>query len=61
VAEDRAHYSGKHQRHGINVQILADPRGRRAPGERAVATLKTWKILAKLPCCPRRRPHRRLS
>ncbi len=26
----------------------------RALGERAVATLKTWKILAKLRCCPRR-------
>ena len=26
----------------------------RAPGERAVATLKTWKILTKLRCCPHR-------
>lgn len=26
----------------------------RASGERAVATLKTWKILAKLRCCPHR-------
>lgn len=26
----------------------------RALGERAIATLKTWKILAKLRCCPRR-------
>jgi hypothetical protein len=26
----------------------------RAPGERAVATLKTWKLLTKLRCCPRR-------
>lgn len=26
----------------------------RARGERAVATLKTWKILTKLRCCPRR-------
>ncbi|HEV7975361.1 MAG TPA: hypothetical protein VGP60_11435, partial [Amycolatopsis sp.] len=25
----------------------------RALGERAVATLKTWKILVKLRCCPR--------
>lgn len=23
-------------------------------GERAIAMLKTWKVLAKLPCCPRR-------
>ncbi len=125
---DRAFYSGKHHRHGVNVQILADPAGRlvwaspalpgavhdltaarihglldalnsstiitfadrgyqgaggtvrtpfkrhatrprlskgqkavnrahariRALGERAVATLKTWKVLAKLRCCPRR-------
>jgi hypothetical protein len=126
VAEDRPYYSGKHKRHGVNVQILADTRGRllwaspalpgsthdltaarhhgipaalakfgvacyadnayraagptiavpfrrrprrpsvnqkkvnhnharnRAPGERAVATLKTWRLLAKLRCCPRR-------
>jgi transposase len=126
VAEDRPYYSGKHQRHGVNVQVLADPHGRllwaspalpgsthdltaardhaiidalsatdlwayadlayqgagahivvpfrrrprrlsrnqravnrnrarnRAPGERAVATLKTWKILTQLRCCPRR-------
>jgi hypothetical protein len=126
VTEDRPYYSGKHKRHGMNVQILADTRGRllwaspalpgavhdvraarvhgipaalckfgvaayadaayqaagptiavpyrrhprplsrnqkaanrnhahnRAPGERAVATLKTWKILTKLRCCPRR-------
>jgi transposase len=126
VAEDRPYYSGKHKRHGVNVQVLADPRGRvlwaspalpgsthdltaarqhgvvaalvdadawayadlayqgagpnitvpfrrrprrlsrnqrvvnrnrarnRAPGERAVATLKTWKVLTKLRCCPRR-------
>ena len=26
----------------------------RAPGERAVATLKTWRILTKLRCCPQR-------
>ena len=126
VAEDRPYYSGKHKRHGVNVQILADCRGRllwaspalpgsthdltaarhhgvidavanaslwayadlayqvadpaiivpfrrrprrlsrnqrtvnrnrarnRAPGERAVATLKTWRILTKLRCCPQR-------
>jgi hypothetical protein len=27
VADDRPYYSGKHKRHGVNVQILADPRG----------------------------------
>jgi hypothetical protein len=26
----------------------------RALGERAIATLKSWKILTKLRCCPRR-------
>ena len=26
----------------------------RARGERAIATLKTWKVLIKLRCCPRR-------
>jgi hypothetical protein len=25
---DRAFYSGKHKRHGVNVQVLADPAGR---------------------------------
>lgn len=126
LADDRPYYSGKHKRHGITVQILADTRGRllwaspalpgathdltaarrhgiptaltkfgvacyadnayraagptiavpfrrkprrlstnqqkvnanharnRAPGERAVATLKTWKVLTNLRCCPRR-------
>jgi DDE superfamily endonuclease len=28
VAVDRPYYSGKHKRHGVNVQILADNRGR---------------------------------
>jgi len=126
VAVDRPYYSGKHKRHGVNVQILADSRGRllwaspalpgsthdltaarrhgviaalikfgvacyadaayrgagpvvavpfrrrprkpsrnqqkvnanharnRAPGERAVATLKSWKVLTRLRCCPHR-------
>jgi hypothetical protein len=126
VAVDGPYYSGKHKRHGVNVQVLADSRGRllwaspalpgavhdvraarthhipqtlakfgvacyadtayqgagptiavpfrrrpkrlsrnqkivnrnharnRAPGERAMATLKTWKILTKLRCCPHR-------
>ena len=126
VAADRPYYSGKHKRHGLNVQILADPRGNlvwaspalpgsqhdlnaarthqliealtenqvmtfadkgyqgaggsirtpfkrrrhrpplsirqrevnashariRGIGERAVAALKTWRILTKLRCCP---------
>jgi len=121
VAADRPFYSGKHQRHGMNLQVIASPdgsivwvsgalpgsvhdknaewiwgvlaeleaaglvvladkgyqgsiyakipyRGRnkpesqkqanraharlRAPGERANAQLKTWRILRKLRCCP---------
>jgi hypothetical protein len=28
VAEDQPYYSGKHKRHGVNVQVLADTRGR---------------------------------
>ncbi len=28
VAADRPYYSGKHKRHGMNVQVLADPAGR---------------------------------
>jgi hypothetical protein len=27
VAEDCPYYSGKHKRHGVNVQVLADPSG----------------------------------
>ncbi|AVT29139.1 IS5/IS1182 family transposase [Plantactinospora sp. BC1] len=128
VHDQKPYYSGKHRRHGMNVQVIADPAGRlvwasaalpgsahdltaagthgivaalnganvmtfadkayqgaggcvrtpfkrhryrpklshrqkavnkahariRALGERAVATLKTWKILTKLRCCPRR-------
>ena len=128
VADQKPYYSGKHKRHGVNVQVIADAAGRllwaspalpgsvhdltaarahrivetltsadvmtfadkgyqgargsvRTPfkrrrfrpklsrrqkavnrahakisarGERAIATLKTWKILAKLRCYPRR-------
>ncbi|MFF6809673.1 IS5 family transposase [Streptomyces sp. NPDC012403] len=28
IAADRPYYSGKHKRHGMNVQVLADPFGR---------------------------------
>ncbi|MER7473605.1 transposase family protein, partial [Micromonospora sp. NPDC000018] len=128
VADQRPYYSGKHKRHGVNVQVVADAAGRlvwasaslpgavhdltaarthriinaltsndvmtfadkgyqgaggsvrtpfkrhryrprmsrrqkavnrshariRARGERAIATLKTWKTLVRLRCCPRR-------
>src|SRR3954451_1810473 len=128
VADQKPYYSGKHKRHAVNVQVIAETAGRlvwaspalpgaahdltaarthgltdaltsadvmtftdkayqgahgsirtpfkrhryrpklsrrqktvnrahariRARGERANATLKTWKILTKLRCCPRR-------
>jgi hypothetical protein len=126
IAVDRPYFSGKHHRHGMNVQVLAGSRGHllwaspalpgavhdlaaarihhipellarhgvaaygdaayqgagphiavpfrrwprklsrnqkavnrnqarnRAPGERAVAILKCWRLLAKLRCCPHR-------
>ncbi|TDC54137.1 IS5/IS1182 family transposase [Micromonospora sp. KC207] len=128
IADQKPYYSGKHKRHGVNVQVIADAAGRlvwaapalpgsahdltaarthgvidaltsadvmtfadkgyqgaggsvrtpfkrhrfrpklsrrqkavnrahariRARGERAIATLKTWKILTKLRCCPHR-------
>jgi hypothetical protein len=127
VAVDRPFYSGKHKKHGMNLQVIASPdgdilwvsgalrgsthdlraariwgiirelaaaglivladkgyhgggdplmtpyRGRnkpvsqkeankaharlRAPGERASAQLKTWRILRKLRCCPWRAGH----
>ncbi|GGY16263.1 IS5 family transposase [Streptomyces minutiscleroticus] len=28
IAADRPHYSGKHRKHGMNVQVIADPFGR---------------------------------
>jgi DDE superfamily endonuclease len=131
AGRDRPYYSGKHKRHGMNVQVLTDPAGRlvwasdalpgarhdmgaarehglidalhavgarvvadngyrgsgfavpqrrrsrdpetgrrrlsrnqrevnsaharqRGPGERGNAQLKSWKILRKIRCCPRR-------
>ncbi|ALO91256.1 Mobile element protein [Streptomyces hygroscopicus subsp. limoneus] len=29
IAADRLFYSGKHKKHGMNVQVIADPSGRR--------------------------------
>ncbi|WP_055480807.1 IS5/IS1182 family transposase [Sphaerimonospora mesophila] len=128
LADQKPYYSGKHKRHGVNVQVVADPAGRpvwaspvlpgavhdltaartvglidaltsnnvmtfadkgyqgaggtirtpfkrhrhrprlsrhqkaanrahariRARGERAIATLKAWKLLSKLRYCPHR-------
>jgi hypothetical protein len=28
VTEQKPYYSGKHKRHGVNVQVVADPAGR---------------------------------
>ena len=28
VADQKPYYSGKHKRHGVNVQVIADPAGR---------------------------------
>ncbi|MBP2367422.1 hypothetical protein JOF36_003118 [Pseudonocardia parietis] len=28
AGRDRIYYSGKHKRHGVNVQVIADPAGR---------------------------------
>jgi hypothetical protein len=38
-------YKGKKQANKAHAKL-------RAPGERANAQLKTWKILTKLRCCP---------
>ncbi|WP_344458548.1 transposase family protein, partial [Actinocorallia aurantiaca] len=127
LAADRLFYSGKHKKHGVNLQVIAGPDGQivwvsgavpgsihdltaarnwgiirslatcgllvladkgyigagphiltpykgknkpetqkranrshaklRGPGERANAQLKSWKILARLRCCPHRAGH----
>ncbi|MEV5411046.1 transposase family protein [Thermopolyspora sp. NPDC052614] len=66
LADERPCYSGKHHRHGVNVEVRADPAGRlpqvspALPGaahDLAAAPtcgLKAWKVLVKLRCCPRR-------
>lgn len=63
VADQRPRYSGKHKRHGVNVQIITGCEGRLVwtspalPGAVHNApspTLKDWKALAELRCCPRR-------
>jgi hypothetical protein len=35
-------------------QVNANRARNRGPGERAMATLKTWKLLTQLRCCPNR-------
>jgi hypothetical protein len=72
IAADRPFYSGKHRRHGMNLQVIASPDGTilwvtgplpgsthdtAAPANAPNAQLKTWRILRKLRCCPRRAGH----
>jgi hypothetical protein len=47
--------TGKHRRLSRNQKAVNSAHARqRGPGERANAQLKTWKILRKIRCCPRR-------
>jgi hypothetical protein len=53
----RTPFKRHHLRSPLSVrqeQVNRDHARIRAVGERAVATLKTWKVLTKLRCCPRR-------
>ena len=60
VAADRPFYSGKHKKHGMNLQVIASPGGDivwvsgALPGSvhDKKDELKTWHILDKLRCCP---------
>ncbi|GGQ79559.1 hypothetical protein GCM10010166_57000 [Couchioplanes caeruleus subsp. azureus] len=53
----RTPFKRRHYRPKLSRRQRAGDRAHakvRARGERAIATLKTWKVLAKLRCCPRR-------
>lgn len=50
IAADTPYYSGKHKRHGMNIQVLTDPFGRPVVGLARVARLHPR---------PDRRPHSR--
>jgi DDE superfamily endonuclease/Helix-turn-helix of DDE superfamily endonuclease len=59
VAADRPFYSGKHRRHGMNLQVIATLRRRHrvvsGPLRGAVHDLtaaRIWGIVRKLRCCP---------
>ena len=62
VARDKPFYSGKHKRHGVNLQVIASPAGDvlwvsgGLPGhvhdKKANAQLKSWGILRRARCCP---------
>lgn len=41
IAADRPYYSGKHQKHGVNVQVLAHPFGRLCGHHRPCPELST--------------------
>lgn len=45
IAADRPFYSGKHKKHGMNAQVIADPAGR-----------LLWASPAAAGICPRPRP-----
>ncbi|MFJ8301702.1 transposase family protein [Streptomyces sp. NPDC094447] len=51
IAADTPYYSGKHKRHGMNIQVLTDPFGRPVVGLARVARLHPR---------PDRRPHSRI-
>ncbi len=58
VAADRPFYSGKHQKHGMNLQVIAAPDGEilwiSGPLPGAVHDLRaarTWGILRELAAC----------
>jgi hypothetical protein len=55
VAADRPHYSGKHKRHGVNLQVIASPDGTilrvsgQLPGStHDTAAARIWNVLAAL-------------
>jgi DDE superfamily endonuclease len=59
VATDRPFYSGKHRRHGMNLQVIAAPDGKIVwvsgplPGAtHDLNAARIWRILRKLRCCP---------
>jgi DDE superfamily endonuclease/Helix-turn-helix of DDE superfamily endonuclease len=59
VAADRPFYSGKHRRHGMNLQVIASPDGDivwvSGPLPGAIHDLtaaRIWGILQELRCCP---------
>ncbi|MET9851642.1 transposase family protein [Streptomyces sp. NPDC006450] len=58
IAADTPYCSGKHERHGMNVQVQRRHKSTHAEirclGELAMATLKGWRLLRKLRCSTNR-------